>query len=59
MENDIKVVFDKVEELRTNEATAGLVKEIEIVRAEGDAIADLMDAARELEEPQPVFFTRS
>ena len=59
MENDIKVVFDKVEELRTNEATARLVKETEIVRAEGDAIADLMDAARELEEPQPVFFTRS
>lgn len=59
MENDIKVVFDKVEEFRTNEATARLVEKTEIVRAEGDAIADLMDAARELEEPQPVFFTRS
>lgn len=59
VENDFKVVFEKVEELRTSKATAGLVEKAEIVQAESDAIADLMEAARDLEEPRLVFFTRS
>jgi hypothetical protein len=59
MEDDFKVVFDKVEELRSNQATADLVMTTEVVKAEGNAIAELMEAARDLEEPPPAFFTRS
>jgi hypothetical protein len=58
-DRDYTLLFEKVEELRTDTATARLVAKTEEICKETDALAELLAAAQELQDAAPVFYTRA
>jgi hypothetical protein len=57
-QRDFQVLFSKLAEVREDPEGGELQIRIEYLHQQGDAISELMDAATELAQPQPIFFTR-